>query len=211
VGTSSSRRSPRNSMRWDAARAALAGDNPQNAATQLIVAAGGDTWPEMLRSQALVAMAEAAARGVVSGAAGLDSSGDPDEAVLVAVENARAEAIRHGDGGMLIAIAERSLTRVLLEAGVGQPDDAVGLEERARSSQFFAETMRQILLHLAARDLPGVDHTLSARQMRARTNEVAAAGVAAVTPASASLLSNGSAGWHEAVRIVFGDPKNAGS
>lgn len=213
MGTSTSRRSPTGSMRWRVARTLLAGNDATRTAQQLLTAAGGDTWATMMRSPALHEMARVAGDGLgagagVGGAGGMLAEGGAvpvEEAVGRAVDDARHRALRTGGGGILLALAERSLSRVLLEqATAGDPQARADLTPEQGTSAFFRETLRQLLLHLAARDLPGVDPTLTARDARRRTRDVAEAGVLAAERAANLVRERGDAGWDEAVNLVFG-------
>lgn len=214
MGTSTSRRSPYGDIRWRASRTALASGEPARAAEQLLTAAAAESWPAMLRSTALRTLAEAAEQALEE----LRASGAPrsEERITDVVEAAREQAVSHGDGGLLVALGERSLARVLL--GQMEPrevttgEDSVIQVTASGASLFFAETMRQLLLHLAARDLPGADLAVTARDARRRTRLIAAAGVEAVSPASELLEAGGSAAWTRAVDRVFRPPRSpAGS
>lgn len=205
MGTSTSRRSPSGDIRWRAARTALVHASAERAAEQLLAAASADLWPAMMRSEALRVLAHAASDALrdLPNLAGAEQS----HAALIRdlVEVARDRAVAAGDGGLVVALGERSMSRLLQQQAQGE-QDSFG---RGAAAAFFTETVRQLLLHLAARDLPAADPSLGARAARERTRQISVAGDALLSSAQALLESGGPGAWAAAVDQLFGPPAPA--
>jgi hypothetical protein len=205
MGTSISRRSPSKSLRWRAARAAIASGDSDRTAQELLSAAATDEWASMLRSDALREFATAA----LDAPELLDESTSPELAyrqIRSIGEAARDRALSRGDGGLMVAIGERSLATVLLRRWQSAGRQEVGTGP-AVAAEFFSEAVRQLSLHLTARDLAAARPSANAVESRDFTRRVAEVCVSATAPARNLLLVRGVGAWPDAVALVFGAPQ----
>ncbi|GAA1025736.1 hypothetical protein GCM10009557_00830 [Virgisporangium ochraceum] len=183
----------------------------------MMAAAVSDHWLSMLQSPALTRYAEAAARAWESLPEQLNG-GDRYDVVSAMVAAARDSALAEaGGGGPAIGLAERALTRLVLERTAPGPAEGplrsaadVWRENRGPSpgdlaGSFLAETLRQMARHFFTRD--AAEFTGSAaipdvRALRALARSIGEAAAETAEPARPLLNRRGTSGWAEGVRIA---------
>jgi hypothetical protein len=183
----------------------------------MMAAAVSDHWLSMLQSPALIRYAEAAARAWESLPEQLGRN-DRYEVVSDLVATARDTALAEaGGGGPAIGLAERALTRLLLErtapgSADGPPRAAADTWRATRgpspgdlTGSFLAETLRQMARHFFTRDAAEFTGTAAipdVRALRALARSVGDAAAETAEPARPVLNRRGTSGWAEGVRIA---------
>lgn len=219
MGTSTSRRSPR-TPRFGAFATALGGSaGPERAVSELYQAAA-TTWQAEVAGAAVVPFVAAA----LDAHAGLTEQlrgNDPAAAVADLVRRARNEAIHASGGSLAVALAERALTRLLVETlagdrGLAQTtrDEAMNLWTQRRGDaatlgrQLVSEVIRQLALHIASRDVPQFVSSEgrtagSARELVRKVADGAAAAAFEATRDSAIRRGSVNEDWAAAVATAF--------
>lgn len=206
MGTSASRRSPERSLRWRAVRAALVGPIPaERAVAVMFVAARSEVWLEYLTSPALIAYARAADE---ASAALAGSSPNESDVVSRLVAGARDQGLAAGGGGLALPLAERALARILL-----QQARSPAAADAPASAQLLVETVRQLALHLAARDMPDAARlaSLPISTARERTREIGNAAATVAEPAGETVAREGPEAWPRAIRAALGSGNTGGA
>jgi hypothetical protein len=143
------------------------------------------------------------------------------EAIAAVVDDTRTAGLVAGGGGLAIGVAERALTRVLVEripyaelAAAGSTAAGAASAWQANRgpspgdlvASFLAETMRQLACHFFARDAASVTGGAAvpdARTLLQLTRQVGDAAAEAAEPARHILRERGAEAWRDSVRIAF--------
>lgn len=217
MGTSVSPHSPAGSRAWSMVRALIQnGSSSSDVLAAMMAAAVSDNWLAMLQSPALTRYAEAAANAWERLPAQLHQ-GSRFDVVSEVVSSARDSALAEDSGGPAIGLAERALTRLLLERtasddGDEDPATAAGKWHEARgvnpgdlASSFLAETLRQMARHFFTRDAaaftgtPAIPDVRTLRILARTLGDVAAQTAEQARPI---LTQRGPSAWTEGVRVA---------
>lgn len=221
MGTSRNQRSPAE-LRWRVVQAAYAGGSAPRAVAELFRAASTDGWLASLASPACAAYGQAAAdaaRRVPGLLAEADSAGVVVRRIVDDARMAALDSPALPSAGLIPALAERALTRVLvshmqapdralsdtspaqaLSQWQAQPPDASAL-----ASQQLVETIRQVVLHLVHRDGPQLigGPVGGSSAVSALATEIAATAVKVATPATRDMPEYVGRAWPVAVASAW--------